>query len=121
MDKDELIGKTVTELYDSGLFKQPIPLDDIIKGKPVTVSQEVATGKTILVTSNPISDIHSNVVRIVHNVRDITELNSLKSQLEKAEEVSQHYKEQLKIVEMSGKYIAKSQQSKETSQARGEA
>jgi len=113
MDKEKLIGKTVTELCRSGLFKQPIPLHDIVKGKPVTISQEVRTGKTILVTSNPITDNNRNVIRIVHNVRDITELNSLKSQLEKAEEVSQHYKEQLKIVEISRKYIVKSQKSKE--------
>ncbi len=113
MSNEELIGKTVTELYDTGLFKQPIPLHDIMKGKPVTISQEVRTGEMILVTSNPISDNKGNVVRIVHNVRDITELNSLKSQLEKAEEVSRHYKEQLKIVEISGKYISKSQKSKE--------
>jgi PAS domain S-box-containing protein len=110
--KEELIHKTMKELFESGIFKQDIPLLDILKGEPITISQEVNTGKTILVTSSPIPDNHSNIIRIVHNVRDITELNRLKKQLEKAENESQHYKEQLQIMK-SNKYITKSQKSKD--------
>jgi PAS domain S-box-containing protein len=110
--KEELIHKTMKELFEGGIFKQDIPLLDILKGEPITISQEVNTGKTILVTSSPIPDNHNNIIRIVHNVRDITELNRLKKQLEKAENESQHYKEQLQIMK-SNKYIAKTQKSKD--------
>lgn len=110
--KEELIHKTLSELFESGVFKQKIPLQDILKGEPITISQEVRTGKTILVTSNPIPDNHNNIIRIVHNVRDITELNSLKKMLQRAQNESQHYKEQLQIMK-SNKYIAKAQKSKD--------
>lgn len=110
--KDEIINKTITELVDIGVFKQPIPLSDILRGQPITISQEVRTGKTILVTSSPISDDKNNVVRIVHNVRDITELNNLKTQLEKAESLSLRYRDQLEIMKLPSKYVAKSSKSK---------
>lgn len=112
INKEELINKTIAELVEIGIFRQPLPFNDILKGKPVTASQEVRTGKTILVTSNPIFDNRGNVVRIVHNVRDITELNNLKNQLEKAESLSQHYRDQLEIIKLPGKYVAKSSKSK---------
>lgn len=110
--KDEIISKTIAELVDIGVFKQPLPLSDILKGQPITISQEVRTGKTILVTSNPIFDNKNNIIRIVHNVRDITELNNLKNQLEKAESLSQHYRDQLEIIKLPSKYVAKSSKSK---------
>ena len=44
------------ELFEGGIFKQDIPLLDI-KGEPITISQEVNTGKTILVTSSWIRTI----------------------------------------------------------------
>jgi PAS domain S-box-containing protein len=110
--KEELIHKTLKELFESGLFNQDVPLLDILKGEPITISQEVITGKTILVTSNPIPDNQNNIIRIVHNVRDITELDRLKKMLQKAQNESQHYKEQLQIMK-SNKYIAKAQKSKD--------
>ena len=53
---EELLDKTVDELVERGVFKQAIPLEALADGRPVTISQEVRTGKTILVTSNPIMD-----------------------------------------------------------------
>ena len=111
IEKEEIINRTTEELYNDGIFKQSIPLADIHKGKPVTISQEVKTGKSILVTSNPIFE-NNIVTRIVHNVRDITELNKLRDRLEKVERLSQHYQDQLKIMKSSGKYISKAPKTK---------
>lgn len=113
IQKNELLGYKMEDLVVRGIFKQSIPLQAMLEGKPVTIAQEVRSGKTILVTSNPIMDGSGNVFRVVHNARDITELNELKNQLEKAESLSDHYKEQLNRIKISGKYIAKSKKSKE--------
>jgi PAS domain S-box-containing protein len=109
---EELLDKTVDELVERGVFKQAIPLEALADGRPVTISQEVRTGKTILVTSNPIMDADGHISRIVHNARDITELNNLKNKLEQAESLSQHYREQLNKIKISNKYIAKARSSK---------
>ena len=109
---EELLNKTVDELVERGVFKHTIPLEALADGRPVTISQEVRTGKTILVTSNPIMDADGHISRIVHNARDITELNNLKNKLEQVESLSQHYREQLNKIKISNKYIAKAQSSK---------
>ncbi|HEX7576381.1 MAG TPA: sigma 54-interacting transcriptional regulator, partial [Candidatus Methanoperedens sp.] len=109
---EELLNKTVDELVERGVFKHAIPLQALAAGRPVTISQEVRTGKTILVTSNPIMDEDGHISRIVHNARDITELNNLKNKLEQTENLSQHYREQLNKIKISNKYIAKARSSK---------
>ncbi|HEX7555346.1 MAG TPA: sigma 54-interacting transcriptional regulator, partial [Leptolinea sp.] len=109
---EELLNKTIDELVERGVFKHTIPLEALADGRPVTISQEVRTGKTILVTSNPIMDANGHISRIVHNARDITELNNLKNKLEQAKSLSQHYREQLNKIKISNKYITKAQSSK---------
>jgi PAS domain S-box-containing protein len=109
---EELLNKTIDELVERGVFKHAIPLQALADGRPVTTSQEVRTGKTILVTSNPIMDEDKHITSIVHNARDITELNNLKNKLEQTESLSQHYREQLNKIKISNKYITKARSSK---------
>lgn len=111
VQREELIGKTVNELVDAGVFRNRLQIDNIMEGKPVTVSQEIRTGKTILVTSSPVI-MNNTISRIVHNVRDITELNYLKNELEKAENLSLHYRSELEKTKLPSKYVAKSVKSK---------
>jgi len=113
MAREELLGFTMDELVARGVFKQPLDLSALQRGQTVTISQEVRTGKEILVTSNPIRDEGGRLLRVVHNVRDMTELNSLRDQLEKAEGLSHHYKEQLDRIRGAGRYLAKSRRSRD--------
>jgi len=113
MAREELLGFTMDELVSRGVFKQPLDLSALQQGQTVTISQEVRTGKEILVTSNPIRDEGGRLLRVVHNVRDMTELNSLRDQLEKAEGLSHHYKEQLDRIRGAGRYLAKSKRSRD--------
>jgi PAS domain S-box-containing protein len=110
--KEDILFKMTSELVENGTFKQPIPLDDIIKGEAITFTQDVGSGKSILITSNAIFE-NKNITGIVNNVRNITELNNIKSKLEMAELLSKHYKDQLKSMKSFGKYIGGSTESKE--------
>jgi PAS domain S-box-containing protein len=110
--REDVLFKTMEELVETGIFREPIPLNDIAKGEPVTFSQDVGTGKSVLVTSNPIYE--DNIISgIVHNVRDITELNKIKSRLEMVEGLSRHFKDQLKSLKSTGRYIGSSHTTKQ--------
>ena len=50
----------------------------------VTISQEMNNGSSVLITGNPIFDDSGNIVRVVANARDFTELNTLRMQLQQA-------------------------------------
>ena len=50
--------------------------------KPITIKQKIKTGKEVLITGNPVFDESGNVVKVICNIRDMTELNNLKAQAE---------------------------------------
>lgn len=94
------IGRNMAELVREGWYSRSGTLLAIERGEAVTLTQDVSTGKTTLITSNPIYDEEGNVSLVVTNVRDITELNDLQRKLEHMEELSRHYQtelEQLKL------------------------
>lgn len=111
--QEEVLGKTMHELVEEGVYDQSATILVMEKGEPVTISQEVRTGKTVLVTGNPVFDEHGKLIRVVTNVRDITELNNLRQELEQAYGLSQHYQEQLSKYKVHDKYIMQSQKSRE--------
>lgn len=58
--------------------------------KPCSVSCRV-NGKTVALTGNPVFDEHGNLVRVVTNVRDLTELSALKQELEEVNRLKEMY------------------------------
>jgi transcriptional regulator with PAS, ATPase and Fis domain len=66
-----------------------------------------------MITANPIFDERGVLFRIVINVRDMTELNILRQQLEQAQTLSQHYQEKLNKYNMADKYVIRSKESRD--------
>jgi len=104
----DVLGKTMEELVEVGVYNQSVSIAVRERLEPITLTQEVITGKTVLVTGNPIFDKHGELFRIVTNVRDITELNNLKREVEHL-----LFQESLKKAELCDNYIVKSPKSKE--------
>ena len=110
---DEVVGKTMSELVEAGVYDQSATMLVMECREPVTISQELRTGKSILVTGNPIIDQNGQLRRVVTNVRDITELNCLRKELEHARGLRMHYEERLSRYQLLDKYIIRSQKSRD--------
>ena len=92
----ELLGKSMHQLVEEGIFDQSVTLHVMEKRHSITLPQTIKrTNKQILVTGNPVFDEEGRLIRIVTNVRDITELNFLESQLIKTKEQTLKYKAEL--------------------------
>jgi PAS domain S-box-containing protein len=113
IEKTQILNKTKDELTKSGVMEKFPFLPTVLKGKPVTISQTIKGGKTILITSSLITDSIGNISQVVHNVRDMTELNNLRNQLEVELKLKQHYMDQLHKMKPTSKYIVKSKASRE--------
>lgn len=87
----EMLGKNMVELVAEGKVSRSASLLVLVNKKSVTIEQEFRTGKKALVSSNPIFDEEGNIIMVVTNVRDVTELYELKEQLEKNEELNKKY------------------------------
>ncbi|NLN86255.1 MAG: sigma 54-interacting transcriptional regulator [Syntrophomonadaceae bacterium] len=96
----EYLGRTVEEIKINGVISDPVTWDVLEQGKSITAMQESGTGKLILTTGNPVCDENGRIIRVVCNVRDITELTLLKQELEKVQELSQHYESQLRSLKL---------------------
>jgi PAS domain S-box-containing protein/TyrR family helix-turn-helix protein len=112
LTREELVGKNMYDLTQSGLFDHSDVSIVIESRKAVTFTQKLNTGKTILVTGNPIFNDNGDLVRIITNARDLTELNKLRQEVEHANRLRQHYEEELHKIRMEDSFIAEATSSK---------
>ncbi len=81
LERKKLIGKNMNELVSSNMFNASGTLMALESRKPVTMEQQFKTGKRAVITSTPLMNRQGEIVMVVTNVRDITELHELKSRL----------------------------------------
>lgn len=115
ISRAELMGKNEIDLIRDGYYDCSVSLMVIEKGATVTIEQKLKTGKKLLVTGNPVFNERGELIRIITNVRDLTELEQLRQDMEQAQELSRHYQEELRKIRISQEsdFVAESQQSKD--------
>lgn len=96
----EYLGRTVVDIRNDGIISDPVTFDVLEQKKPITRMQESKTGKLTLTTGNPVIDKNGEIIRVVCNVRDLTELNMLRQKLEQVQGLSQHYESQLRTLRL---------------------
>jgi PAS domain S-box-containing protein len=103
----ECLGKNMAELVEKGFFSRSGTLLALEQKQSVTVPLQAKTGKMALVTSTPILDDNQEIIMVVTNVRDLTELNQLKLKVDDLETRSKAYHvEILQLLrESSTKYV----------------
>ncbi|MFZ5634667.1 MAG: sigma 54-interacting transcriptional regulator [Bacillota bacterium] len=96
MKASELIGRNVRDLEREGIF-YPRTTDEVLRTKArYDTIQHTITGKVLMVTANPVLDENGNVIKVVSNSRDITELNELRQKLEQSERLNRQYQSEIR-------------------------
>lgn len=90
-----LQGKNMADLSGEGIFPSSIIETVLKKGEAVTRVEETQPGNHLLITASPVKNPEGQIFRIVINVRDLTELNRLKQELEQSKELSERYHQEL--------------------------
>lgn len=83
-----LIGRNMRDLVREKVFDASSTLAVLKERRPVTLVQSVKGQKEVMVTGSPIFDDHGEIAFVVTNVRDMTELNSLRADLADARRIS---------------------------------
>lgn len=112
----DVVGRNMRDLVATGVYDRSVTLLVMERRETVTLTQEIKiTGKTVLVTGNPIFDEKGDLFRVVTNVRDITELNLLKQEVKEAQRLSLQYQEQLRKMKVQGceQYVVNSDKSRD--------
>lgn len=96
--REELIGYNMRDLIKNKLYDSSGSLLVLQTKEKVSLRQKVVkSNKEILITSTPVFN-NDEIIYIITNVRDISDLSSLQKRLKKFETLSKEYEEALKIM-----------------------
>jgi PAS domain S-box-containing protein len=97
----QLNGYTMNELVEKGWLERAGALGAINQKKTVNSISKYPTGVEALITSTPVFDNEQNVLFVINNVRDITELNKLKRDLVETTTLTKSYRQTLQEIQLS--------------------
>lgn len=98
LGKDEVVGKEMKDLVAAGIFSHSVTMEAIVKKQAVTNMRLSRTGNTLIVTAMPVFNRLGKVFRVVVTVRDITELNHLRWELEESRSMMRQYRTELSLL-----------------------
>jgi PAS domain S-box-containing protein len=97
----QLNGYNMNELVEKGLLEKAVALGAINQKKTVNSISKYPTDVEALVTSTPVFDNEKNLLFVISNVRDITELNKLKRDLDETTALTKSYRQTLQEIQLS--------------------
>ena len=112
LNREALVDQNMYNLVKAGLYEHSDVIMVIETKKAVTFTQKLKSGKEILVTGNPIFNDKGELVRIITNARDLTELDILRQEVEHANSLRRHYEDELKKIKMEDTLVAEAASSK---------
>lgn len=111
--REQIIGKTGRQLSEEGLLTQSVSEMVIDCQESVTLVEDNQNGHTVVRTGNPVFDGHGELYRIVVNIRDITELNHVKHELQQVLGLTQLYQNELNKLSLIDQYVFRSPKSRD--------
>jgi len=114
--REMVMGKTAQELVAQGYYDKSAALlalnNKTVSTTMLKITSGPKTGQFIMATATPIFDEQGELCQVVVNVRDITELENLKSQLYESMELSRKYADELEEIRIqtyrTENFVAKS-------------
>ncbi|MFH0783996.1 MAG: sigma 54-interacting transcriptional regulator [Pseudomonadota bacterium] len=92
----DVIGHNIKDLSAGRIFDQSVTTRVLVTGRRQTVMQHISkTGKYLLSTGTPSLTEGGQIVLIVVNERDITELNTLRKEFEESQQAREKYRQEL--------------------------
>ena len=107
----QVVGRNMKALIEEGVFDRSATLEVLRTGKPVNMLQS-RRGRKLVLTGVPVRDDAGELIRVVVNERDVTEIESLQRDLEEQEAIRDRARNEMQEmrIEMveSKRVIAKS-------------
>lgn len=113
VERDTLVGRSMYKLLDEGYCDRSASIMVIESGTQVTFTQKLKNGKSLLVTGNPIYSERGELLRVITNARDLSELDRLRQEVEKAHGLSRHYQQELQRIQEYDGYVAESTETRQ--------
>ncbi len=93
--KHYYVGKNISHLIKRGILEESVTFKVLEQKKPVSVVQKNFNQKETLMTGSPIFNEDGEIEKVVTNIRDLSDLNQLNSELIKVQKLNEQYREEL--------------------------
>jgi PAS domain S-box-containing protein len=107
----EVVGRNMRDLVAEGIFDRSATLEVIRTRQPVNMLQS-RRGRTLLLSGVPVLDDAGELIRVVVNEKDLTEIDALHRQLEEQEAIKDRFRHQMLEMQLeeteSQRFIARS-------------
>jgi len=108
----DVVGRNIKELVDEGYIDVSVTLKVLKSRKRENILQNTRSGRRLMLTGNPVFNPEGELIRVVTNERDITEIDALRAeleaQMEKNDRIQRHMQE-MQIEELNlGQIFARS-------------
>jgi PAS domain S-box-containing protein len=108
----DVIGRNINELVEEGYIDNSVTVKVTASRRRENILQQTRSGRKLILTGNPVFSPSGELIRVVVNERDITEIDTLRealeAQLAKNDQIQRRMQE-LQIAELvSGQIIARS-------------
>ena len=97
--KEEVLGKTLPNLVDEGLIPFSITMRSIAQQQQCSAVLQYPRGKKSFATSTPLRNKEGKILRILTNVRDLSELNMLQQELQDITALSEGLQREVKALQ----------------------
>lgn len=108
----DVVGRNIKELVDEGYIDVSVTLKVLESRKRENILQHTRSGRKLMLTGNPVFNPEEELIRVVTNERDITEIDALRAELEAQLEKNdriQRLIQEMQIAELTeGQIIARS-------------
>ena len=95
LSREDLIGRNMHDLVADEVFDHSVTIEVLKQKKLITLLQHIRGGKLVIVTGTPVFAEDGQISVVVTNVRDITELDELRVELEETRRKSDFFYESL--------------------------
>lgn len=95
LSRDQIVGMHVDDLVKDKIIDRSVTMQVHKKRAPVTMMQKIWGERDLMVTGTPFFDDQGEINLVVINVRDLTELNELRTNLEETRKLESRYKQSL--------------------------
>ena len=101
LTREVMVGRSLRDLVSEGVLPDSCTVHAIDQRQVVSASVKYDRGKDAIVSSTPLYDEVGRIIRVISNVRDISELNGLHEKLKSIKSLAKGYQRELQAIQIA--------------------
>lgn len=98
LKRKDILNRNLRELVKEKIINKSASLAVLKNGEPISLIHKYVTGKSALTTANAIYDSENNLLGVVSNTRNISDLMRLRNELDESRMLTKKYSNEIRVL-----------------------